>query len=123
MEELLNKLIEKGWRPFKIKSDNMHLYCFKDNKILISYYEFDTEWECNHEDKRCDYRQLVSKESWLWQFVCENKMVVRKRQWTNWLWGEPEKCFDYKDYEYWLIESALCKEENLEKFLLDNIKV
>ena len=70
-----------------------------------------------------DLRQLTSKESWLWQFVCENGMVVRKRQWTNRWWWETEKCFDYKDYEYRIIESALCNEDKLEQFLLDNIKI
>lgn len=130
MEELLNKLIEKGWRPFKIK-DNMHLYCFKDNKILISYYYFDTEWECNHEDKRCDYRQLTSKESWLWQFVCENKLEKKMEKiprgiWINsWSKSAYEKCpvYTMEKVEYRIIESALCNEEDLEKFLLDNIKV
>ena len=48
MEKLLNKRIEEWWKPFKIKSDNICLYCLKDNKIVISYYDFDTEWECNH---------------------------------------------------------------------------
>ena len=128
MEELLNKLIKKWWKPFKIKSDNMWLYCLKDNKIVISYYDFDTEWECNHEDKWCDLRQLTSKESWLWQFVCENWMVKELKEeklieiYDNLRW-RTETVYDDEKYEYRIIESALKDEEDLDKFLLDNIKI
>ena len=75
MEELLNKRIDEWWKPFKIKSDNICLYCFKDNKIVISYYDFDAEWECNHEDKRCNYRELTSKESWLIQWLMNKEKI------------------------------------------------
>lgn len=123
MEELLNKLIEKGWKPFWFKWEETRIEIERDKDLDIQIFKLN--WIIIEQHHRISWslRNLLSKESWLWQFVCENKMVVRKRQWTNWLWGEPEKCFDYKDYEYWLIESALCNEEDLEKFLLDNIKV
>ena len=75
MEELLNKRIDEWWKPFKIKSDNICLYCLKDNKIVISYYDFDTEWECNHEDKRCSYRELTNKESWLIQWLMNKEKI------------------------------------------------
>lgn len=75
MEELLNKRIDEWWKPFKIKSDNICLYCLKDNKIVISYYDFDTEWECNHEDKRCNYRELTSKESWLIEWLMNKEKI------------------------------------------------
>lgn len=139
MEKLLNELLKRGWKPFGIKSDNMCLYCLKDYKIVISYYDFDTEWECNHEDKRCSYRELVNKKSWLWQFVCENEMIVLKLSarmenprmdwedvddYNNWhiVMKYKQKCESDKA-EYRIIESALCNEEDLEQFLLDNIKV
>ena len=129
MEELLNKLIEKGWRPFGIKSDNICFYCLKGNKIVISYYDFDTEWECNHEDKRCSYRELVSMESWLRQFVCQNNMVDKKKIWIFYEMFLEENWIDAKNYrpfslvERLIIESALCDEDKLEDFLLSNIKV
>ena len=128
MEELLNKLIKKWWKPFKIKSDNMWLYCLKDNKIVISYYDFDTEWECNHEDKWCDLRQLTSKESWLWQFVCENWMVKELKEeklieiYDNLRW-RTETVYDDEKYEYRIIESALIDEDKLEDFILSNVKI
>ena len=129
MEELLNKLIKKWWKPFKIKSDNMWLYCLKDNKIVISYYDFDTEWECNHEDKWCDLRQLTSKESWLWQFVCENGMIKHEvyediQSWEHTTAEHSDFWYtSWDNYEYRIIESALKDEDKLEQFLLDNIKI
>lgn len=126
MEKLLNELIKKGWKPFGIKSDNIWLYCLSDNKIVISYYDFDTEWECNHEDKWCDLRQLTSKESWLWKFVCENGMVNnvwnfvyrRLRNGKKFWFDKPITHFTFR-----LIEASLKDESELEDFLLQNIKV
>lgn len=66
-------------------------------------------------------RLLTSRSSWLWQFVCKNGMVKKKRCWTNWEWENV--CYNYQDYEYRLIESALCDEDKLEEFLLKNIKI
>ena len=112
LEQLLNSLIEKGWLPR-----------WKDYAEVFVY-----DWIVRFERRfwaDCieTFRTLTSKESWLWQFVCENGMVKRKRQWTNWQWWEPENCFDYTDYEYRLIESSLKDESELEDFLLDNIKI
>ena len=84
-----------------------------------------------------DLRQLTSKESWLWQFVCENKLVEtdddysRERyRYNHWMqkeyksWVIKWEARKYQvDYEYRIIESALKDEDDLEKFLLDNIKV
>lgn len=81
-----------------------------------------------------DLRQLTSKESWLWQFVCEEWLVnynemkrieymhqwnkdYEQREYYNW-WNDWSP-----KYEYRLIESALCDEDKLEEFLLNNIKV
>lgn len=116
LEKLLNILCEKGWKPF-----------WDENVKEIKIYS-DMDMECIYWKNKSDFyyfspREITSKESGLWQFVCENGMVVRKRQWTNRLWWEPEKCFDYKDYEYRIIESSLKDESELEKFLLENIKV
>ena len=76
-----------------------------------------------------DLRQLTSKESWLWQFVCENKLrnpIGWDYHWKQWL---PEEMFDEEnDYscdspEYRIIESALKDEDELDNFLIDNIKI
>ena len=75
-----------------------------------------------------DLRQLTSKESGLWQFVCENGMIKEQKEeklieiYDNLRW-RTEMVYDDEKYQYRIIESALKDEEDLEKFLLDNIKV
>ena len=84
-----------------------------------------------------DLRQLTSKESLLRQFCCENKLVEtdddysrEKYRYNHWMKKEYKsrvikwEARKYQvDYEYWIIESALCDEDNLGKFLLENIKI
>jgi len=80
-----------------------------------------------------DLRQLTSKESGLWQFCCENGMIriTESNSLYNWLFWEEiyydethtEKLYKNDNYEYWLIESALCDEDKLEDFLIENIKI
>jgi len=114
MEELLNKLIEKGWKPRDIET----LYIEKvwnDVHLLLP-----ERWHM-----RYSMRKLTSKESGLWQYVCENGMV--KKLWDNLKYfynsrDELGTVWYYEDrYKYRLIESALCDEDKLEQFLLDNI--
>lgn len=117
MEKLLNKLIEKGWKPF----------WWKDIKRINNEWWF----VCFvHKSKKrpwlseVSHRELVSIESWLWQFVCENGMV-------KWIWSEieiknlNEWYWVVRDtnYQYRVLVSALCDEDKLEEFLLDNIKI
>ena len=107
MEELLNKLIEKGWKPFGRETKHE----------LSSWVVYDTidikwKWDIRVIDRRHHHiRELVAKESWLWQFVCENKLL------------EPDHMKQYNWYEYRLIESALLDEDKLEEFLLNSIKL
>lgn len=122
MEELLNKLIEKGWKP---RGENVELYwTSKDTfweKIVI--FNGNAGW---FKKWWCTYRELVSKESWLWQFVCENKLVKTKDKKVRYRYEDLERTQNYFSwywYEYRIIESALCNEEDLEKFLLGNIKI
>lgn len=126
LEKLLNKLIEKGREPFGNYRDIITRYKYDER-----FFEFNHEW-----DNMVSIRELVSKESWLWQFVCEMSVHnnYNKEKWkiltwkkfeddkyqinwySNWWWY-------IQDYEYWLIESALKDEDELDKFLLDNIKI
>ena len=100
LEQLLNSLIEKGWKPRG--KENAKIFYVKE-----------------------DLRELVSKESWLWQFVCENGMVKSE----TWVWVNAvdgmykEILINQYNYRYWIIESALKDESELEDFLLQNIKV
>lgn len=128
MEELLNKLIEKGWKPFDMEATRIEYRWWPE--FLLRYKWRNKNWE------GWNVRNLVSKESGLWQFVCENGMLNKKR-WSNrvrletssvwnyieiWTWEDYGWKFD-SDYEYRLIESALCDEDKLEDFILDNVKV
>lgn len=103
LEQLLNSLIEKGWKPrwlnimWKIVIDY-------DIEFAFDIYDSLQKWHWN-------FRELVSKESWLWQFVCENMLL------------EPDHMKQYNWYEYRLMQSALCDEDKLEEFLLSNIKI
>lgn len=125
IEELLNELIKRGRKPFNVDCAWTNVEVInrlRDNQYLPEHTKIIFKTENHYHVFDCDIRDLVSKSSWLWKFCAENKLVNRKRQWTNWLWWEPEKCFNYEDCEYWLIECALKDEKYLEKFLLDNIK-
>lgn len=120
VEQLFNSLI-KRWRV-----------SFGDYDIA----EFDqignTFVAINYESKvigQFNIRQLVSKESWLWQFCCKNRLTNRDGDWSKNAerdedWVIDRDCLIFSsDYEYWLIESALKDEDELESFILDNIKV
>ena len=138
MEKLLNKLIEKGWKPRHIECTSV-----KSTDYCLEFYTKIKQigWMMKNE------RQLVSKESWLWQFVCENKLY-KYEFWWIYVNDERAKNVYYKidqfdeewdiintdvmkwdvfiwmnEPEYRLIESALKDESELEQFLLDNIKI
>ena len=122
LEELLNKLIKKGWRPFWNKYASA---CVLDGDNLILRFSIRLSWPDN---KHCleTMRTITAKESWLWQFVCENEMVDINYWNTREYYSEPENWGRLKgeyNYEYRLIESALKDESELEQFLLDNIKI
>ena len=126
LEQLLNSLIQKGWKPRNVISKNIYIYKIED-KINLSYSEFlEDEWEFMHEDEWYSFRELVSKESWLWQFVCENGMINnvwnfiyrRLRDGKKFWLDKPITHFTFR-----IIESALCDEDKLENFILDNIKI
>ena len=135
MEELLNKLIEKGWKPFGITCTDfikgtglecIPSYCFNPHPHMWFAW-----WTRKYH--RPSLRQIVSKESWLWQFVCENHLYIYK-MWENknfiqdYFKNEYNECcyqylYDKSCYEYYLLESSLIDESELEDFLLSNIKL
>ena len=120
LEQLLDSLIEKGWKPFWYNTiDNILIEWDNYKFISRGCYSFIT-----------NIRLLVSKESWLWQFVCENGMIRNEKLTHNWVsqveWGLDVDCkrkTTPKDYEYRLIEASLKDESELEDFLLSNIKL
>ena len=113
MEKLLNKLIEKGWKPFGRKYKDV---CREPNEWHSYMFDHDVYYR----------REIASKESWLWQFVCENGMIKNGTytRWENWN-TVLEKNYVFYDNQttYRLIEIALCDEDKLEDFILDNVKI
>lgn len=120
MEELLNKLIKRGWKPF-----------WWDDKLSSLHKEYGVwKWYIRFHDwmdsELFDLRQLVSKESWLWQFVCENGMIEDEHYCWDWYihWDDNWRIeIRQKNYRYRIIQSALCDEDKLEQFILDNIQL
>ena len=116
MEELLNKLIEKGWKPFG-----------SEQWKWIAY-----TWKALEGNKKSQYtflREITAKESWLWQFVCENGMVKHEiykdiQSWEHTTAEHSDFWYtSWDNYEYRLIQSALTDEDKLEDFILSNIKL
>jgi hypothetical protein len=123
IEELLNKLIEKWWKPFDRNYQRYEHWClireFTTEDGVYSYWQYPTT-----------YREFCSKESWLWQYVCENGMInndklrhTRISQVEWWLDVDCVRKTNSSKYEYRLIETALTDEDRLEEFLLNNIKI
>lgn len=85
-------------------------------------------WFMNEDSKK--FRELVSKESWLWQFCVENGMIninywnIREyySEQDNW-WIYLRRLNGEDNYEYRLIESSLKNKDELEEFLLENIQI
>lgn len=124
---LLQELMKIGWKAF---GEFDKLMSYWQTRWIRDFWFWEL-WEVNF-----SLRELVSKESWLWQFVCENGMIKNANDyswelynWGHWQyevyknWYEWWKRWEQVDYEYRLIESALKDEDELDKFLLDNIKI
>ena len=131
METLLTKLIEKWRKPFGLWwcPNRLTNYDRKHNRMWFEAVYCIWEDEYDYDYRACSLRQLVSKESGLWQFVCENEMVEYDTE--SW-WGEFSFRTDYINWFYWkhifennyqyrLIECALTDEDKLEDFILSNI--
>lgn len=129
-EELLNSLLERGWRPFgrdtqdidEIRIERLdRMGCYQDMDY-ISFMRFDDRRQDWFTKYGCSIVDLVSKSSGLWQFCVKNKII--KLWWKEKKWISPEhlRVFDW-EYQYRLIESSLKDASEIEQFLLDNIKI
>lgn len=125
LENLLNSLIKRGWKPWGGKSKKIII---RASRIFV----YNSEWYVNPEGKHI--RELVSLESQLWNFVCDEELIKYKtseiiiKRYIKQLitrkeWDVIEAdvvCLDL-DPEYRVLESALMSEEDLPRFLIDNI--
>ena len=128
LEQLLKKLLELWWKPNWKEYNHIHAEANRIMSDFWTFYRF-----CNYvEDgsiNRClnlKLRELVSVNSLLWQFVCENGMVEDiDCAYCKYIQNDEEKWYETKsnDYEYRLIESSLKDESELEDFLLNSISL
>lgn len=119
LEQLLNSLIEKGRCPR-----------WEDKIHSCRYYEEEKKFKADYTRAWIpqvlyrSIRELCSRETGLWQFVCENGMVkaiwseIEIKNLNEWYWVVRDT-----DYQYWLIVNSLKDESELESFILDNIKI
>ena len=123
LENLLTSLVERGRKPKDREVVSIKL----DQEFTKS--EGKTVFYCSCKDWfwfYADLRWIVSLESGLWQFVCENKMCKNQTsiyRWYKKFWSKEEKACRGDHYEYRLLESALLPEEELSQFLLSNIVI
>lgn len=131
LENLLNTLIQLGWKPWSIEWDDIELLSLYMNSknLYIWYMDYSIPEKESYNQKFKTFRELVSLESGLRQFVCAN--ALHKPTWDelvlNPSWGPDWPSADWSffcgDSAYRLLESALIPEEELGKFLIENIKV
>ena len=124
LENLFNSLIQRGWKPWGEKSKKIII---RASRIFV----YNSEWYINPEGKHI--RSIVSLESRLWQFVCDEQLCKLPEyidaQWCKTVEDDIDNEKDVThilteyDYRYRLLESALIPEKELGKFLVDNIKV
>jgi hypothetical protein len=84
------------------------------------------DWWLMNEDTK-SLRELVSKESWLWQFCVKNKLVKEDD------WHITRIISEYKDnkwiidgwsdYHYWLMICSILDDIELKDFLIENIQI
>lgn len=117
LETLVNSLIQRGWEPWNRKADFCEyrfwkIRFIKESGEIVGIYTL---------------RSLVSLESGLWQFVCEKQLCGNERGYWLRCHSHPldyEADYSWKfNYEFRLLESALLPEEELDKFLVENIKL
>ncbi len=130
LETLLNSLVKRGWKPFN--NDNLNYCDVEGGLVYLCTLRNPKEMAAAnlvYETLAVPLRLITTIESGLWQFVCKNdlqakwsnraKNVRRSMQFTT---ITDEKFESYLS-KYRLIESALIPEEELAKFLVENIIV
>ena len=119
LENLLTSLIQRGRKPWGLRY-------FAEVMVFKTYIDFITKkWASSP----TSLRELVSLESWLWNFLCDNKLikqtskerVLNPTYWPK--WADCDWSIQSNEAQYLLLESALIPEEELGKFLIDNIKL
>ena len=117
LEELLNGLIDLGWKPRGIELTKIEI----DEEWPIFYWMEDNwdGWYCPSDNTLND---LCSLDSWLWQFVCEKWLYKElKKGYIQDIFFKRKKEYQFLEvsHEYRLMLSSI--QPDKEKFLLSNI--
>ena len=128
LENLLTSLVQRGWKPWGLEWAK----CLGVYGRTIYFYNQEIG---QHVKISFRMRELISIDSWLWQFCMENGLLNSPDQYPHkdyraknprpyWEMSLGRDCY-YKTevYQYRLLESSLILEEDLWKFLLDNIVI
>ena len=109
----------KEWRqPFWVKNKVLLLNYFHGYWEMFVVYE----WKNVDIDRDYELREIVSIDSWLWQFCCKNHFLRSNAYFDN--DAVAKKCwYTPSNFQYRLIESSLLKVNELEQFLLCNILI
>lgn len=125
LENLLNSLIKRGWKPFENSNLN---HCNSDGKFIYFYtIRIPNRLTASlvYESLAVPLRLITTIESWLWQFVCQNKLLSDKVDLQDYIedsyWFR--RCPFDTNWMYRIMQSSLYSEEGLAKFLIDNIKL
>ena len=119
LSKLLNDLLRMWWKPFN-REKTLHIDCYDKCKWLNYKWIHLDGWFMNEESRTL--RELVSIDSWLWQFICENKLQPTNRS-GGWEYSDGYTWWTCMAYQFRLIESSLKDESELEDFLLNLIKL
>lgn len=124
---LIDRLIKKGWKPrwyedvYEFKLYKLWYTIARPQKQKMISFATETRHYINWTDyiwyKWYSLRELVSKESWLRQFVCEKEFLKEE-----FIQGDYINS-DYSQPSFRLCECAMKDETDLESFLLENIKI
>ena len=116
LETLLKSLVQRGRMPFWKEVNNVEI---DNNVISISREDF------FEDGTDVSIRDIVSLESGIWQFVCQNKLLSDKVDLQDYLedsyWFR--RCPFDTNWMYRIMQSSLYSEKDLPQFLIDNIKV
>lgn len=132
LKKMLNALIQIWWNPFSSWAEwieHWSLECSERWTLIYPEWSFFIWGVPTY--NRISLRDIVSKESWLWQFCCNHRLTNRdeksdrsKNAERDEDWVIDRDCLIFSsDYEYRLIESALRDEKDLESFILQSINI
>ena len=125
LENLLNSLIKRGWKPFENSNLN---HCNSDGKFIYFYtIRIPNRLTASlvYESLAVPLRLITTIESGLWKFVCQNKLLSDKVDLQDYIednfWFR--RCPFDTNWMYRIMQSSLYSEKDLPQFLIDNIKL